>query len=586
MSSLFTRSAPTTARTLVHKLAVGVTAATLALTGAVVITTGSSAPAFAAQSPQCPPAGDGTWPGMSNLPLFTDDNLSVYVGGDARFHNAESEGFIAVTGDAAVARQPSGLYNFGWVGVGSQILPSHTSPMLSVGGDLDLSSPSTTVVMIGRDPAPTGTYMVGGAIASPAKVTVGTAAPYNLGGTFADGFGARVTSESASYAAATPTGGHAWAGGAWDPMIFTGDSTSSTQIFSVSGADLAQISIVDFRQIPVGASVVINVTGPTVSISHTLTYQVNGANVVWNSAAQGSFAAHTLWNFPTATSVTIGTQGQYDGQFLGSVLVGNPTSQTTTYESTNGRIYTAGNFLTEGNGIEIHNYPFVGNTYFECKTGATPPTPLQGTFSITKVVTGTAKNRVPAVTEFTVDYTVNGVPAVTPLTISAAGNVVDGPLLATGDKVTFLEANPAKIKGMSWGASAISIDGATGSTLTIATGGKAKVTVTNTATADLVTPTPTPDPTTDPTVPGPAPTPGDGGNGNNGTGGGTGGAGGTSSGADVLPVTGSGNSTNTADALAITGSTVAPLLGLATLLLVAGAVLVVVRRRRGARTGA
>lgn len=98
--------------------------------------------------------------------------------------------------------------------------------MLAVGGNLDVSSESTTSVQVGRFPDPVGKYIVGGTVSNPEKFNVGEHAPFDLVGTTADGFGAKVVFASSAFATADDTGSYTSDGGAQATVTFEGDGTS------------------------------------------------------------------------------------------------------------------------------------------------------------------------------------------------------------------------------------------------------------------------------------------------------------------------------------------------------------------------
>jgi choice-of-anchor A domain-containing protein len=311
---------------------------------------------------------------MGNVPLFADNNVTLWAAGDVLLNNAEVEGLIVVERDLTIDRSPGGLYNVGWVGVGSQILPNENEPMLIVGGDLDLSSANTTAVQIGKSPDRVGQYMVGGAISDPGKFDVGTPVPYDLTGTYAEDFDATVAAADATFKAAAATGSLTQNGSV---LEFSGDGVSLLQVFDVPGASLGVPNVqVSLDNIPAEASVVFRIAGAApVTVHHSLTYKLNGVDVPWDTAASGSFAAHTLWHFTEATDITIGESGGYDGQFLGSVFAPVAGSSVETNESINGRVYVNGDLSMLGSGRELHNYPFQGYLPFSCQDDGNPVQP-------------------------------------------------------------------------------------------------------------------------------------------------------------------------------------------------------------------
>ncbi|WP_377464581.1 collagen-binding domain-containing protein [Populibacterium corticicola] len=355
-----------------RKLAAALSTLAVVATSVVATTVVVATPASAAPSAdQCPV---GSWPNMGNVPLFADNNVTLWAAGDVLLNNAEVEGLMVVEKDLTIDRSPGGLYNVGWVGVGSQILPNDNEPMLIVGGDLDLSSANTTAVQVGKSPDRVGQYMVGGAISDPGKFDVGTSVPYDVTGTYAENFDATVAAADATFKAAATTGSFTQNGSV---LEFSGDGLSLLQVFDVPGASLGASNVqVSLDNIPAGASVVFRVAGAApVTIHHSLTYELNGVDVPWNTAASGSFAAHTLWHFTEATDITIGESGGYDGQFLGTVFAPVAGSNVETNESINGRVYVNGNLSMLGSGRELHNYPFQGYLPFSCQDDGNPTQP-------------------------------------------------------------------------------------------------------------------------------------------------------------------------------------------------------------------
>ncbi|MFC7431607.1 MULTISPECIES: DUF5979 domain-containing protein [unclassified Agrococcus] len=101
-----------------------------------------------------------------------------------------------------------------------------------------------------------------------------------------------------------------------------------------------------------------------------------------------------------------------------------------------------------------------------------------GTFSASKVVTGSGAELVPDDATFTLTYSYpagTGFPAGSgSLTLPADGTVVTSPALPVGAVVTLVEETPAPVEDAGWSAPVLST-----STLTIGTGESATVTVTN-----------------------------------------------------------------------------------------------------------
>lgn len=323
---------------------------------------------------ECP---EGTIPGPGNTnPVWTDQNVAIYAGGDFQVRQAaaEAEGLVVVAGDASFDKSAGGRFNVGWVGVGSAVVPLPGTTMLAVGGDVSVGA--TTVLDVGAN-AVDGGQLLGGDVqiggqSIPDYETTG--ANYELNnGTLTQGMGAAaiapwstwgtsISDESAAFAALAPTGTTSIG----IPVTFSGDGTSATQVFEIGAATLSGSPEIAFVNIPDGAAVIINVTGGPVTWSP---YYFSEDGVRADDPASSLFgvvAARTMWNFVDATSVHIAGSSQV----LGSILVPNanpdasqPTLRVTA--STNGRLYTNGTILMDGVGNEHHNYPWV-EAPFEC----------------------------------------------------------------------------------------------------------------------------------------------------------------------------------------------------------------------------
>ena len=312
----------------------------------------------------------------------TDGAVNVYAAGDFTTSDgaAEGEGVFVVGGDATFA---DAYFNLGVVGVGSRMDPPAMSDMLTAGGDVTVASGTLEVG-----------HNVGGNIVSGG--TVGPTADINTNG------GAIVENDPSPLAAyasvatyydalsteysALPATGTVVVDG-WQ-VTFTGDNTSSRQVFSVSGDDLGALGAANtktmvFTDIPDDAVIIVNVTGTTATLSAN-TFQLNGTTIDPVAASPDRTFSHLtqsmLWNFTDATDVTLG-----DGdQLLGSVLVPNPASSVELLTSTNGRVYVGGDLTFGGGsqtGLEMHNYSFRAPT--PCVIAA------EGTISIGKTLVDT-----------------------------------------------------------------------------------------------------------------------------------------------------------------------------------------------------
>ncbi|MBE7700491.1 choice-of-anchor A family protein [Oerskovia sp. Sa1BUA8] len=458
-------------RSPLSRVVAATTAAILALTGAVLVDTAATAPASASQLPQCP--APGQMPGVGNVPAFTDSNVAVYVGGDfsATGAAAESEGLLVVMGDATFQKASQGVYNVGTAGAGSQITPPGGTTMLAVGARLTVGS--TTKLHVGMNVDGGGNVDVGGTVTSTHPIdTNGGAVRPGLGAEavapYGD-FGRVVRQQSADLAAAHPTPARIERSG--KKVSFAADASASLHTFTVEASALTSLGTkveVDFTGVGPDAPIVVNVTGADATIDlGTVRFdgtQVNGLS----SPGIGNASSRILWNFVDARTVTI---GQND-HFLGTVLA--PFADATLSTSTSGRLYVGGDLRVVGNGIEHHNYPWIGPGAFACVPENT------GTFTVTKRVVGDAESRVPDATSFTVgySYTDGGAQVTGDLVVAADGRLVSGPAhLTTGTVVTLSEPTLPTIPGVAWGTPSFSPS----DEITIGEGGSVAVTLTNTA---------------------------------------------------------------------------------------------------------
>lgn len=363
-------------------------AASLMAFGVVVL----PSPASAAVG-DCPP-GFLPGPGSGN-PVWTDNNVAVYAGGDflATASAAEVEGLLVVGGDADFDKTSTGTFNVGWVGVGSGVSPSPGSVMLAVGGTLTVGA--ATILDVGANAVDPGGDGDGGAVTvggltDPDYVTDGSRYRLN-GGVLAQDLGAAALTEWAAWPAllsqqsadfaALPATGTVSAGAT---LTLTGDGSSDPQVFSVDAATLAANPAITFAGLADDVPVIVNVTGGPITWSPNYFADESGRVDVLTSPRFGIVAARTLWNFVDATSVHLdGTS-----QVLGSILVPNanpdpaqPTLRVTA--STNGRLLTNGSLVMDGVGNEHHNYPWLLPP-FECIP--VDPGPQSGSVTILKLL--------------------------------------------------------------------------------------------------------------------------------------------------------------------------------------------------------
>ncbi|MGW6006312.1 choice-of-anchor A family protein [Oerskovia enterophila] len=339
------------------------------------------APAAAAQLPTCP---DGDSDGTVGPPLFTDNAVAVYVGGDftANEDAAESEGLMVVRGDASFERD--GIFNVGVVGAGSGSAPTPGSTMLAVGGDLTIGPSSN--VDVGAGTAGGGAVHIGGVLDDLTRLeTNGAGAIENMGqgpalSPYDPGvFPQEMIDVSAEMAAFTANGTAARTG---DTVIFTAGPDDAShpglQVFTVDAALLDGSTALQFNGIPDGDSIVVNVTGGPLAFSPQ-DFTADGVRVdAFGFPGFGAFASSLMWNFTGDTQVSIGQNGQFMGSILG------PEVDLTATTSTNGRILVGGDYTMGGAGTEHHNFPW--NYAFPCEDEV-PPIPTDvGSVTVTKTV--------------------------------------------------------------------------------------------------------------------------------------------------------------------------------------------------------
>ena len=309
----------------------------------------------------------------------TDGEVSAYIGGDFATGDgaAEGEGVFVVGGDATFSNE---YFNLGVVGVGSRMDPPAMSDMLITGGNVTVASGTLEVghliggnIVSGGSVGPTADVVTNGGSIDENEAS--PLAPYTSVANYYAGL-------SGDYALLPTTGSvlvESW------QVTFTGDDSSSRQVFSVSGSDLGALGSANtktmvFTGIPDDAVIIINVTGTSATLSAN-TFELNGTTV--NPVAPSSdltfshLTQSLAWNFPDATTVTLG-----DGdQLLGSVFVPQPTSKVDLLTSTNGRVFVAGDLRFGGgtkDGLEMHNYSF--------RTPAPCAITAEGSLSISKTL--------------------------------------------------------------------------------------------------------------------------------------------------------------------------------------------------------
>jgi choice-of-anchor A domain-containing protein len=365
------------------------------VTGALALslTSAAAAPLPPPLGPCSGPACPGVFPPVDNGDFAgRDETINVLAGGDMTVTGraAEAEGKVVVLGKLLVDKTGGGVYNMGVAGVGSRVPPPNGTDFVTVGGDLTVR-PGNSILAGGSDSkgaawgdvrhagAATGSIVVdkpGKLVQDPAA-----AAPYldlpGLLGTLTSCYATQTATGTVSVQFGTAT--------------FAGDGKSMRQVFDLTqqlGAPGSQVGL-SFTGIPAGATVLVNMLGPTVYIN---TYTGGGTGDSTNA-----LAPKLLWSAPTATSITI----TGSAQFMGSIMVGDTASTTTISQpGMNGRVYVAGNLVHTGTGgYEIHAYPFNGDMPDCTPTAtATTPTPTPSTPTPTDTATTTTPTAMPTTT--------------------------------------------------------------------------------------------------------------------------------------------------------------------------------------------
>ncbi|GLW45447.1 hypothetical protein Stsp02_11090 [Streptomyces sp. NBRC 14336] len=356
------------------------TALAAALTAAAVpvFLVGTAAPAAAAPLPgglgPCVPGScPSPFPGIHNGTIAGRDNaINIFVGDDflVRGRAAEAEGRVVVLDDFDMAKDPMGsqVYNVGLVGVGSRVPPPVGADWLTTGGDITVARGQS---VLAEDGVVRHAGTVTGTVTATLRQDANATAPYAQ-------LRDQLTAASRCYARVdgqprTATGTAVNQG---EQTLFTGDGVSALQVFNVDfdmvGPSGRQQGIV-FRNIPAGATILVNVLGADRRIN---TYS---GGIADSTDPLNAHRERLLWNFPDATTVDL----VGSGQFQGSILVGEQSSQTTvSLPGVNGRFFTTGSLThTSANtGVEFHAYPFTGDLP-DC--GSTPE-PVTGRIDVTK----------------------------------------------------------------------------------------------------------------------------------------------------------------------------------------------------------
>ncbi len=330
-----------------------------------------------------------------------DDAINIFVGDDFLVRSRAAEGRVVVLDDFDQNKDAAagGLYNLGIVGVGSRVPPPDGSDFLSTGGDVTVApgqTLDTTGGVVGEDAIVRYAGTLTGTVRGTTIQDSDAVAPYTA-------LRDELTAASRCYARVdgAPRPATGTAVNQRYQTLFTGDGTSSLQVFNVDfdmvGAGGGAQGIA-FAGILADATILVNIVGADRTIN---TY----SGGITDDDPLNAYREWLLWNFPNATSVDLAGSGQ----FQGSVLVGEQSSTTTVkLPGVNGRMFTTGSLThtsaaTGGGSQEFHAYPFNGDLP-DCGTGPEPPTTGEVSVLKTDAATGDAL----AGAEFTLWRETNG----------------------------------------------------------------------------------------------------------------------------------------------------------------------------------
>ncbi|WP_220507317.1 choice-of-anchor A family protein [Amycolatopsis dendrobii] len=389
----------------------------------------SAAPLPGGLGPCVGDACPGKYPPVNNGPFAGRDNgINVFAGGDflVREGAAEAEGRVVVLGGFDMAKRAgaSAVYNVGIAGVGSRVPPPDGADFLTTGKNVTVA-PNQRLLADGGVVRYGGT--VTGSVTGTLKQDPNAADPYRQ-------LRPQLQEASTCYGKSAATG---TAKNEGYRTLFTGDGKSALQVFNVD-FDLTGpgggMQGLEFAGIPAGATVLVNLVGGN-RVINTYTGDLADQDPI------NHLREKLLWNFPDASKVKIAGQAQ----FQGSVLVGNPASDTTvTASGTNGRFFTAGNLLhtSEGaaGGQEFHAYPFTGDLP-DCTvptTTSTAPTSTTSTSASSSTTTPTEPTSSTSTTTSSTEPTSS-----TTSSSSATSTTTTGPTSTTSSATTSSSATSA-----------------------------------------------------------------------------------------------------------------------------------------------
>jgi len=305
--------------------------------------------------------GIAEWPTLNgNLISGHDDGISFFVGGNYECQaGAEIEGVVVVLGDFTV-KAGNTLSNIGVVGQGSSIVPTAGGDNMIVGGHLVLDK--KVQYMFTRH----GDVLVGNTVSG----TVGQL-EMNEKGTIYENVNIDLLTYTnmfddlyykSQYWSSLPQNGEWTHVNTYDPFTFQANTADDLQVFHIDTSQL---------QFPYGVEIKFDASLQKKTILINVKSDDNGVAKLTNLANffdgiggnnhdfDPQTTAHIIWNFYDATEVHLGGGGSGNGEFIGTVLIPTPNSNTFfTFPGHSGRFIANGNVIQNKAGSEFHNYAF------------------------------------------------------------------------------------------------------------------------------------------------------------------------------------------------------------------------------------
>jgi choice-of-anchor A domain-containing protein len=220
-------------------------------------------------------------------------DYNVFVFDDFTALSSDIEGRLAAGGDISLTSYS----------VGDKLKDTSSLYTVVAGGDLTLTSGK-----IYGSAAVGGTSSITWASASTVKTS--SAIDFTAAETYLTSVSSTLASISANGSAKISYG----------TLTLTGDGKSSMQVFTIDGSLLSDISAITIASIPDGATVIINVSGTSITMSNL------------GMSALSGIASNVLFNFYQAESLYLASIG-----FYGSILAVD-AAITTEYGQINGTV--------------------------------------------------------------------------------------------------------------------------------------------------------------------------------------------------------------------------------------------------------